>query len=132
MARITVVNDYPDFVELMTSILDEMVGHEVTGFDASEVTLHDLVETRPQLLIVDCGVADMLIGSGATLDDRTAATLGLLPIIVCSGDGPALRERAEAYDDLSNVYALEKPFTLDMLTDVVERALYRAALAPVA
>jgi FixJ family two-component response regulator len=132
MARITVVNEYPDFVDLMTSILDEMVGHEVAGFDASEVTLDDLVETRPELLILDCHMADMLIGHGATLDDRTAAALGLLPIVVCSGDVPALRERADVYGDLSNVYALEKPFTLDMLTVVVERALYKAALAPVA
>jgi DNA-binding NtrC family response regulator len=132
MARITVVNDYPDFTEMMTSILDEMAGHEVIGFDASEVTIDDLLETRPDLLILDIDTADMVIGTGATLDDSAAAALGSVPIIVCSGDIRTLRERAGEYGDLSNVYPLEKPFTLDMLTDLVEQALYRAALSPVA
>jgi DNA-binding NtrC family response regulator len=132
MARITVVNDYPDFVEMMTTILDEMAGHEVVGFDASEVTLEDVVESHPQLLIVDLDIADMLVGTGASVDDRTAASLRRLPMIVCSSEILALRERAGEYGDLRHVYPLEKPFTLDMLTDVVERALNEVALAPVA
>ena len=125
MARITVVNDYPDFIDMMTSILDEMAGHEVTGLDASEATVEDLAATRPDLLIVDFATADLVFGIGA-------AALGLVPTIVCSGDIPALRELAEEFGDVGTVYALEKPFTLEMLTDVVERALYKAAPARVA
>ena len=132
MARITVVNDYPDFVEMMTSILDEMAGHEVTGFDVSEATVDDLVETHPDLLIVDLDIADVVLGNGTKLDDRAAAALGPVPMIVCSGNIAALRERADEFGDLSNVYSLEKPFTLEVLTNLVERALYRAALSPVA
>jgi DNA-binding NtrC family response regulator len=132
MARITVVNDYPDFVEMMTAILDEMADHEVTGFDASDATVDDLVETHPDLLIVDLGTADLVFGNGAALDGRAAASFGRVPTIVCSGDIHALRERADEFGDLSTVYSLEKPFTLEALTDVVEQALYRAALSPVA
>ena len=129
MARITVVNHYPDFIETMTGILDEESGHEVTGFDVSDATLDTLVETRPQLLILDIGTADMVLGSNATARDGAAIALGSVPMIVCSGDIPALRDRAEEFGDMSNVYVLEKPFTLEALTDLVERALYRAAVA---
>jgi DNA-binding NtrC family response regulator len=133
MARITVVNDYPEFVELMTGILDEMAGHEVTGLDASEATVDELAETRPDLLILDLQTAGwVLAGIVATVGERLAVAFERVPVIVCSGDIPALRERADEFADLGNVYTLQKPFTLDMLTDLVERALYQAALSPVA
>ena len=132
MARITVVNDYPDFIDLMTGLLDEMAGHEVTGFDTSEATAYDLAESRPDLLIVDLATADIVLGTDAALTENVAAALSRIPMIVCSGDIPALRERTDEFGDLGNVYSLEKPFTLDMLTDMVERALYRAALSSVA
>ena len=129
MARITVVNHYPDFIETMTGILDEMAGHEVIGFDVSDATLDTLTETRPQLLVLDIDTADMVLGRKATASDRAAIALGSVPMIVCSGDIAALRERAEEFGDMSNVHMLEKPFTLEALTNVVERALYRAAVA---
>jgi DNA-binding NtrC family response regulator len=132
MARITVVNTYPDFVELMTSILDELAGHEVTGFDSSEVTLDDLLEEGPDLLIVDLDTATRVAGIGRPPGELAVVALKCVPMIVCSGDIPALRERADQFAHLSNVYALEKPFAIDALTDLVERALYRAALSPVA
>ncbi len=128
MARITVVNEYPDFIALMTSILDEMADHEVTGFDASEATVDELAATRPDLLIVDLDTANLVFGIDSTLDDDVAAALSV-PAIVCSADIAALRERADEFSDLGNVYSLEKPFTLGMLSDVVERALYKAALS---
>jgi CheY-like chemotaxis protein len=132
MARITVVNDYPDFIDMMTSILAEMAGHEVTGLDASEVSLEDLAATRPDLLIVDLATAEMMLDIGLPLDGRTAVALRPVPLIVCSGDIGPLRERADEFAEQANVYALEKPFTLEMLTNAVGRALYGAAPARVA
>jgi DNA-binding NtrC family response regulator len=132
MARITVVDEYPDFVELMTSILDELAGHEVTGLDSSEASLDDLLETRPDVLIADPGTATMVAGMRAARGEPAVVALRCVPMIVCSADAPALRESADEFADLSNVYALEKPFAIDALTDLVERALYKAALSPVA
>jgi DNA-binding NtrC family response regulator len=133
MARIAVVNNYPDFLELMTSILDELVGHEVIGFDSSEATLDDLVEARPDLLIVDLHTVDgVLRWSDAMLSDRPATAIALIPRIVCSADIPAMRARADEFGAHGNTYALEKPFSVDMLVGVVERALREAVLEPVA
>jgi DNA-binding NarL/FixJ family response regulator len=57
MARITVVNDHPAFLETMYTILDGMDGHEVTGFEGEETTLDQLVDSAPELLIVDLRIA---------------------------------------------------------------------------
>lgn len=133
MARITVVNDYPDFLELMTTILDEMAGHKVVGFDSSEATLEDLVDARPDLLIVDMQTAEAFLAATAgTSRDRAAATLGQVPMIVCSGNVPALREKADAFADFPHVHTLEKPFTLYGLSYLVEQALEEATHSSVA
>jgi DNA-binding NtrC family response regulator len=57
MARITVVNDYPEFLETMYAILDGLEGHDVVGFEGDETTVEQLIESRPELLIVDLRVA---------------------------------------------------------------------------
>jgi CheY-like chemotaxis protein len=126
MARIAVVDDYPEFIELMTSILDVLSGHEVIGFHASEATVDRLADAHPDLVIIDLEAADKVLGIGAAIDGDAHATLGPIPAIVCSGDIAALRGRADEFFDLGNVDVLEKPFTLDMLTDSVDEALYRS------
>jgi DNA-binding response OmpR family regulator len=72
MARITVVNDYPDFIEMMTSILDEMAGYEVTGLDAADATVEALAATHPDLLIVDPATADMVGSAHRSISARRA------------------------------------------------------------
>ncbi len=118
MARITVVDSYPDFLELMTTVLDETEGHEVTGMDSSEATLDEVARTRPDLVIADLRTAD----DALELDGSLGSDPYQVPMIICSGDLPALQARAWL-GTLPLVYALEKPFTVEMLTDVVGRAL---------
>jgi DNA-binding NtrC family response regulator len=130
MARITVVDDYPDFVEMMTSILVDLGGHEVSGFGSAEASGAGLSETAPDLLIIDLHCADAIgMRPTATGHDGGAALDGL-PTIVCSGDLVALREWAVALRDRSTVHVLPKPFTLGEVTGLVERALSADALSP--
>lgn len=112
MARITIVNEYPEFLELMTTI-HQMDGHEVIGFDSSNATLDALLETSPDLLIVDLETAAAI----------APAALRRTPLIVCSGDIPALHALADQIGDPSRVHVLEKPFSLDKLAITVHRAL---------
>jgi DNA-binding NtrC family response regulator len=124
VARITVVDDYPEFLEMMTSILDEFAGHEVTGLECTEATVEDLLATSPDLLIVDLRSADgMWTGIDAVAIDRSQAVLGRVPMIVCSGDLLALRAWAEQFRDGDQIYSLAKPFSMDNLSALVERAL---------
>lgn len=123
MARITVINDYPDFLETMYAILDGDLGHQVAGFDGDSTSLDDIVTSKPELLVVDLrlGQGDAK-GWEILLLCRGDDTLRDVPMIVCSADVTTLRERADEFARM-RVLTLEKPFDLDTVTEVVERAL---------
>ena len=118
--RISVVNDNPDFLELMQAILDEDAGYVVTVFDGEKTSIEEIAESDPDLVIVDLvlgGASGWEIVVLSRADERLAS----LPILVCSADVAALREKAEELERIGNVHILEKPFGIDEITDIVER-----------
>jgi DNA-binding response OmpR family regulator len=124
--RISVVNDNPEFLELMSAILDDDAGYDVTLFNGENTSIAELVASDPDLLIVD------LVLGGASGWEIVALTraehdLAGLPIIICSADVSALRERSEELDRIGNVHILEKPFSLDQITEIVERLIGRGS-----
>ena len=116
--RISVLNDNPEFLELMAAILDEDAGYNVSLFNGQETSVAELAASEPNLIIVD-----LLLGAASgweivTLcraDDRLAH----VPIIVCSADVAALRERLGELEAIGNVHVLAKPFGIDEVTDLV-------------
>jgi len=126
--RITVLNDNPEFLELMSAILDEDAGYDVTTFSEATTSVDDLVESRPDLVIVDlllAGASGWEIIALSRADDR----LKDVPIIVCSADVASLRDRADELERVGNVHVLAKPFGIDELTELVERLIGRAVAA---
>jgi DNA-binding NtrC family response regulator len=124
MARITVVNDYPEFLETMYAILDGMEGHQVAAFEGDETTLDQLIASRPEVMIVDLRMAGAeMKGWDLLVLARGCDELRDVPLIVCSADITTLRERAGDFAQLTNVYTLEKPFSIEDLTTVVRQAL---------
>ena len=123
MARITVVNDYPDFLETMHDILASD-GHEVTGFDGDETTIDDIAGSRPEVLIVDLRIAgDRMKGWDTLMLARLDERLTGIPLVVCSGDVETLRERADELRTAGNIHTLEKPFGVDDALAAVRAAL---------
>ena len=124
--RISVVNDNPDFLELMSAILDDDEGYDVTLFDGEKTSIADLVASRPDLVIVD-----LILGGASGWEivtlSRAEPKLADLPILICSADVTALRERSAELERIGNVHILEKPFSLDEITDAVERLIGRGA-----
>lgn len=126
--RISVVNDNPDFLELMSAILDEDAGYEVSLFNGEETTISDLAASSPDLVIVD-----LLLGAASgwelvTLsraDERLAET----PIVVCSADVTSLRAREDELAQVANLHVLTKPFGIDQVTDLVERLIGKGVAA---
>ena len=53
--RICVVNDNPEFLELMSAILDDDAGYDVRLFDGEKTTIAEIAEGDPDLVIVDGG-----------------------------------------------------------------------------
>lgn len=124
--RISVVNDNPDFLELMSAILDEDAGYDVTLFDGEKTSIAELVASDPELVIVDLVLGGASGWEIVTLT-RAEPKLADLPIIICSADVTALRERSDELERIGNVHILAKPFSLDEITDVVERLIGRGA-----
>jgi two-component system alkaline phosphatase synthesis response regulator PhoP len=123
--RISVVNDNPEFLELMSAILAEDAGYEVTLFDGEQTSMDELAASRPDLLIVD-----LLLGGASGWEivalARADARLAGVPVLICSADVSALRERAEELERVGNVHVLRKPFGVDELTDTVSGLLDRS------
>jgi DNA-binding response OmpR family regulator len=126
--RISVINDNPDFLELMSAILDEDAGYEVALFDGEKTTIAEIADSDPELIIVDLllgGASGWEIVALTRADDR----LSHLPILVCSADVTSLRERADELMQIGNVHILEKPFGIDQVTEMVEGLIGRSATA---
>lgn len=119
--RITVVNDNPEFLELMHALLEENSGYDVTTIDGD--TIHDVEPIRqshPDLLVIDLRWRrDGLAGWDILLAVRGDAELSQLPIILCTGDLRGLEEHAEAIAQDSIVETLQKPFQVAELEDLV-------------
>ena len=128
--RISVLNDNPEFLELMSAILDEDAGYEVTLFNEEATSVDELAASKPDLIIVD-----LLLGGASGWEivalSRADERLAHIPIVVCSADVGGLRDRADELERIGNVHGLAKPFGIDELTELVERLVGRAAPASV-
>jgi len=120
--RISVINDNPDFLELMSAILSEDAGYEVTLVKGDETTIAEIAEAAPHLLIIDLrlgGASGWEIVTLSRADERLAD----VPIIICSADVITLRDREAELKQIGNVHLLAKPFGIDELTELVERLI---------
>ena len=122
--RISVVNDNADFLELMSAILDEDAGYDVTVFSGESTTIAEIAAADPALIIVDLllgGASGWDIVALARADERLAD----VPIIICSADVLAMRERAAELEQTGRVHVLAKPFGIDEITSMTERLIGR-------
>ncbi len=126
--RISVINDNAEFLDLMSAILDEDAGYDVSLFKGEVVEISELVSSDPDLIIVDLllgGASGWEIVTLSRSDERLAA----VPIVVCSADVTALRDREADLERIGNVHMLAKPFAIDEITELVERLIGRAVPA---
>ena len=113
--RITVINDNPEFLELMNALLEKNAGYDVTTIDGDTITdIEPIRGSRPDLLIVDLRLRpDGLAGWDILLAIRRDGELGQLPVILCTGDVEGLREHAAAITEDPFVATIEKPFHIE-------------------
>ncbi len=118
--RISVINDNPQFLELMSAILDEDAGYEVTLFNGEATTIAELAASAPDLIVVD-----LLLGGASGWEivalSRADGRLARVPIIICSADVIALRDREEELERVGSLHVLTKPFSIDEITELVDR-----------
>ena len=121
-ARITVVNDTESFLNLIREALDDR--YSVTTFNGLHLTTEDLVDSRPDLIMVDLVMRGRELSGWDIIQlSRADDRLSSVPIIVCSADSGQLRERAADLATILSLTVLEKPFGLDELDAAVAGAL---------
>jgi len=120
--RISVINDNPQFLDLMSAILDEDAGYEVALFNGEATTMAELAASTPDLIVVD-----LLLGGASGWEivalSRADPRLAGVPIIICSADVVALRARDAELKRIGGAHVLAKPFGIDELTGLVERLI---------
>ena len=127
MARVTVVNDNDDFLNLMGDIL-EMNGHTAAPVRGAEASIEAIARTEPDVLIVDLRLSDARL-----LDDGWALIVGArahprlrdVPIVICTADVELLNARADEIAALADVHSLAKPFRLDDVETLLAQVLSR-------
>jgi CheY-like chemotaxis protein len=129
--RITVVNDSPEFLDLMHELLEEESGYDVTTIDGD--LLHDIEPIRnskPQLLVVDLRLRrERIAGWEILMALRADDEMRELPTILCTGDLYGLEEHAEAIAQDPLVRTLPKPFRIDELKAAVHELIGEPTVA---
>jgi CheY-like chemotaxis protein len=132
MARITVIDDSAEFLQLMRDILTEL-HHDMTGFKAVAASIEQVVDSAPELLIVDLRLEDRpqeMSGWELMVLARAHRKLLGVPIILCSADVRELTRRSAELEQVANVHVMPKPFHLDEISDLIARLLGTSALRP--
>lgn len=114
---IAVLDDDPAFLNMMQLLLTQE-GYRTIPWREGQSAVEMIRRERPDVVIVDLHMARSETGWGIIDELRRHPETTDLPVIVCSGDSLALREKA-AFLRQSRCVALEKPFDLDDLLDKV-------------
>jgi len=120
--RVTVVNDNPEFLELVRDILaDSRIPTVLVDGDRPDA-LERIRESSPDVLMIDLRMgSDELHGWDIAQEVRRDEQLADIPILVCSADLAALAEIQDQLDNTHRVSTLTKPFNIDRLTAAIEQ-----------
>lgn len=120
MARILVVDDDPDILGLVRSVLTRS-GHEVSVAEGGRQAAEIVRASMPDLLIIDVVMPD--VGGIETILGLRREYPGLKTVVI-SGRIPVEQDSVQNLaDPLGAECVLGKPFTPDALIDCVDRAL---------
>jgi CheY-like chemotaxis protein len=128
MARVSVINDSSEFLELMQDLLDSL-GHQMTGFMAVEASIESVVDSKPELLIVDLRLQDKpqeISGWELIVLARSHRRLVDVPLILCTADVWELKKRARDLEQVAGVHVRTKPFDVNEMCDLIQRLLGQA------
>jgi CheY-like chemotaxis protein len=127
MARVTVVNDNPEFLALVRDILEDDRYDTVTIDGDRPDALEAVRASRPDLLMIDLRMgSETLHGWEIAQEVRAEPDFRELPVLVCSADVVALNEMADDLAARPHVGILMKPFSIDDLTAAIDGLLAQA------
>lgn len=122
MARILVINDTQEILELFRAILSEEMGHEVVLDSYKPHMVEIIKEISPDLIISDHVFGEEKIGWQLLQRLKMDRATANIPAIICSAAIKDLKEM-EGFLMAKNVGVLYKPFDVDDLISLVNLKL---------
>ena len=121
-ARILVVNDTQEILELFRMILEGEGGYEVilSGFPIQEI--EDVEQIKPDLIILDLVFGSEKTGMQMLQMLKMKRSTQSIPVIICTAALDLVREQ-EGYLNSQGVHLIYKPFDIDHLMTSVKRLL---------
>lgn len=128
MARVTVVNDNPEFLALVLEILEDDRYDTIT-IDGDRADALDAIRaSRPDLLMIDLRMgAEGIHGWDIAQQVRAEPAFDGLPVLICSADAPALKALETDLAGMPHVDSLVKPFSIDELIAAIDSLLAESA-----
>jgi CheY-like chemotaxis protein len=128
MAHVTVVNDSPEFLDLVHDIL-EGDRYDTTLIDGDRPDVLELIRSsQPDLLMIDVrlGVPGDH-GWEIAQEVRSEPRFEELPVLLCSADMLALEALESDLAETRSIATLEKPFTVEQLVATIDQLLAEPA-----
>jgi DNA-binding response OmpR family regulator len=124
--HIAVINDNPDFLEVMADLRHDH-RYAATVIDGDRDDALELVQAaEPDGLIIDLRLGrDELHGWQILRQIRADSELSELPTVICSGDVEALNSVEEELVGMRRVATIKKPFSVDEMLATLENVLQR-------
>jgi DNA-binding response OmpR family regulator len=121
-ARILVVNDTQEILELFRMLLEEEEGYDVvlSGFPIQQVK--EIEHIKPDLIILDLVLGDEKTGMQMLQMLKMQRSTATIPVLVCTAALQIVREQ-EGYLVSQGVHVVYKPFEIDDLMANVKQLL---------
>jgi len=121
-ARILVVNDTQEILELFRMILEEQEGYDVvlSGFPIQQIKEIELI--KPDLIILDLVLGDEKTGMQMLQMLKMQRSTAAIPVLVCTAALQIVREQ-EGYLVSQGVHVVFKPFDIDDLLTNIKQLL---------
>lgn len=121
-ARIMVVNDTPEILDLFLDLLHNEAGYEVVLYSYAVMDMRQVEGVAPDLIILDYIFGRENLGwqmlQKLKMDRKTAA----IPVIICTAATKEVQE-IEGYLQSQGIRVVPKPFDIDALLETVKLAL---------
>ena len=125
MARVSVIDDSSAFLDMMRDLIEDL-GYEMIGFEAVTASMEQIVESQPDLLIVDLRLQDtpqLISGWELLVLARSHRHLMSTPVILCSADVWELKKRAKDLEQIAGVYVRTKPFDMGEMSELITQLI---------
>ncbi|HEV2458147.1 MAG TPA: response regulator [Ktedonobacterales bacterium] len=121
-ARVMVVNDTPEILDLFRVLLEDEAGYEVALYSYAVMDMREVEGIAPDRIILDYIFGREGLGwqmlQMLKMDRKTAT----IPVIICTAATKEVQE-IEGYLQAQGVGVIPKPFDIDTLLDTVKLAL---------